>query len=50
MSGGVQGRRAQSQLQGWQQLKCTEVMGFSLPSSQPQNKDGAFYLVGCGGF
>lgn len=50
MSGGVQGRRAQSQLQGWQQLKCTEVMGFSLPSSQPQSKDGAFYLVGCGGF
>lgn len=52
MSGGVQGKRPQSQLQGWQELKSTEVMGIglSLPSNQPQSKDGALYLVASGEF
>lgn len=47
MSGGVQGRRPQSQLQGWQELKCSELMGhWAFFAKQPATKQGLCFLFG----
>lgn len=47
MSAGIQGRRPQSQLQGWQELKCSELMGhWAFFAKQPATKQGWCFLFG----
>lgn len=47
MSGGVQVRRPQSQLQAWQELKCIDVMRhWAFFAKQTPTKQGWCFLFG----